>query len=653
MYEDETQWFSQTLMTYKDSQYASDGYLRLSISTNTKDFLSFSPTNFGLSISNGMTKVCNMNIQNATDLLLSLKNVINNPNSFYESEGQQILKKYNQNQNLVFEFILEVNNNERVVRITIRNSETDFAKIVIPYLTFFVMTNRLKEYVKRYENICLSLPNNFLLKELLLSNRRISPAIKSLPSKFMENESSEPEVEVNNEEVKNTEMTINDLDTFIGGSEMNNVDIPDLNSKKIVENNSTPKSHKINSKFVENVLKNDLHNLTDLLNVAETNPAPIKFLEDRLHSDLGYGDSYKVLHGIDDISYKSLLYCSKTIANTIVMGYVEQDQPISSSVPVLKFKTNESTEDNLELAYDLLMINSYLRIFRRKIESKISDAYKNGAINYLLFRCYMDCMCFSFLEEKEIPVIISSVVARFNYYNESGFFDKFKKVLEDHNCIQTSSDEISFTIEDLCKKVINASPFITNFHDKLFNNKSLLLPSNNTYKIEQIINEVVPLEIYSKLGKDIHDKDLTSISSEVLNLFENKDKQDSQKSQKKKNKKRTETNIQRFIRSFRNEIPDKYKDEFNVEIDKLSTDKKYDFEAGKFPLEEFGDNIVKGLYIWDPENDPKVVNNYKYFYEKYENEIMTKDNILSSINQPDAESSQVDDWSSPFDNLDF
>ena len=68
MYENETQWFSQTLLTYKDSQYATDGYLRLSISTNTKDFLSFNPTNLGLSISNGTTKICNMNIPEVISL---------------------------------------------------------------------------------------------------------------------------------------------------------------------------------------------------------------------------------------------------------------------------------------------------------------------------------------------------------------------------------------------------------------------------------------------------------------------------------------------------------------------------------------------------------------------------------------------------------
>jgi len=652
MYEDETKWFSQTLMTFKDAQYATDGYLRLSLSTNTKDYQSFSPTNLGLSISNGMTKVCNLNIQSATDLLLSLKNVITNPDSVYQSDGHQILKRFNKNQDLVFEFIYEVNNGGRVVRITIINSETDFAKIVIPYMTFFVLATRLKEYVNNYEHICLSLPTNFLLKELLTSNKGISPAIKSLPTKFVENEFVETDNKDDNVEVEKTQTTINDLDKFIGGSEMDNVDLPALESKKIIEEVSKTQGHVIQSRFVDKVLKNDLHNLIDLLTVAETNPIPIAFLAEKFASELGSNDSYKVLSGIDKTSYKSLLYISKLVSNTTLMNYTNDGVPIPSSTLVLKFKTSDITDDNLDFAYDLLMIGSYLRSFRRKIEDKITDGYKNGAVSYLLFRYYTDAMCFSFLEGKDIPVVLSAVASRFFQYDNAGFFDKFKKVLEEHNCIQTTSDDISFNAEDLCKKVINNSPFIEDIHNKLHSNKSLTLPSNNNLTIEQIINEVIPLEVYRNLGKDINSKDLSSISQDVLNMFV--EEKTNTKPKKQKVKKDPETNLQRFIRTVRNQIPDAYKDDFNAEITKMGDTEKYDFKDVRFPLEEFGDDIIKALYIWDPKNDPKITKNYKYFFEKYENEIMTRDNILS-INTSDISSTpdKEEDWSTPFDNLEF
>ena len=228
----------------------------------------------------------------------------------------------------------------------------------------------------------------------------------------------------------------------------------------------------------------------------------------------------------------------------------------------------------------------------------------------------------------------------------------FKKILEEHNCIQNTSDDISFNAEDLCKKVINNSPFIEDVHNKLHSNNSLILSSNNNFTIEQIINEVIPLEVYKNLGKDINTKDLSSISPDVLLLFDGNKKNTKPKTQKVE--KESETNLQRFIRSVRNEIPDNYKDDFNNEIVRLGNTEKYDFKDVRFPLEEFGDDIIKALYIWDPKNDPKIAKNYKYFFEKYENEIMTKDNILS-INKgvESSPSEKEDDWSTPFDNLEF
>jgi len=35
-------------------------------------------------------------------------------------------------------------------------------------------------------------------------------------------------------------------------------------------------------------------------------------------------------------------------------------------------------------------------------------------------------------------------------------------------------------------------------------------------------------------------------------------------------------------------------------LEKL-TDKKFNFATTSFPIDEFGDNVVKALYVWDPE----------------------------------------------------
>jgi len=81
MYDNENvNWFSQTLLTFKDKQYSTDGYLKIAISTNTNDYKFFNPPLFNISISTNIQKTCNLNIQQAEDLLESFTQVLKQVN---------------------------------------------------------------------------------------------------------------------------------------------------------------------------------------------------------------------------------------------------------------------------------------------------------------------------------------------------------------------------------------------------------------------------------------------------------------------------------------------------------------------------------------------------------------------------------------------
>jgi len=73
---DNTKWFSQTLLNYKDKIYGTDGYLQISISTNTTDYKYFNPPLLNFSITNNHKKSYNINFQNAQDLYKTFKKVI-------------------------------------------------------------------------------------------------------------------------------------------------------------------------------------------------------------------------------------------------------------------------------------------------------------------------------------------------------------------------------------------------------------------------------------------------------------------------------------------------------------------------------------------------------------------------------------------------
>jgi hypothetical protein len=89
------------------------------------------------------------------------------------------------------------------------------------------------------------------------------------------------------------------------------------------------------------------------------------------------------------------------------------------------------------------------------------------------------------------------------------------------------------------------------------------------------------------------------------------------------------------VKSFESEIPEEYKKEFLTYIDSLSDN----FDYTKFKLNEFGDNIVKGVYEWNESNKTEK---YTDFYDRCENSLMSKDLILAKMTIKKEEKS--DDW---------
>ena len=108
--------------------------------------------------------------------------------------------------------------------------------------------------------------------------------------------------------------------------------------------------------------------------------------------------------------------------------------------------------------------------------------------------------------------------------------------------------------------------------------------------------------------------------------------------------KRSASNLERLIRTqFIDEIPEQYREKFMTYLVELG-DKKFDLSTSKFPIDEFGDNVVKSLYLWDPKNDPIVSKNYKQFFMKVEQELMERDLILAKVNETEKVEANESDW---------
>ena len=62
-------WSNVTLMTYKDSLYGTDGFLRLSLSTSTSNFKDFNQPKLSFMISNNLSKTCHLSIIHSEDIV--------------------------------------------------------------------------------------------------------------------------------------------------------------------------------------------------------------------------------------------------------------------------------------------------------------------------------------------------------------------------------------------------------------------------------------------------------------------------------------------------------------------------------------------------------------------------------------------------------
>lgn len=603
--EDESKWINQTLMIYKDDKYASDGFLRVSIFTNTRDYKFYNPPKFGISISNQkFQKSYNLDIIGASDLFKSLTYAFKNSDKIFEDKSQIV--KQDRTIQLIIDFTV-AQNDDYVVRVTIKSGETDTTNILIPADVFQLFANILKFYVDKYCQLCSDLFIKAVDGELITLLQQLPTLIKQMPSQILPanyiDSSAPPE-----EAIKKTEINITNFEEMLGPN-MENIKVAELAEKKdepIVE---------VESLFVDKFIKGDLRNLETILN----NTSSIEELSHKMKLDMGLGEEISMMPGITDDEMISLLYVSKLLVNTIELSWTKFESPIPSSTPILRYEAKDNVKpENIELAYDLLLMSGYIRSVRRRLEDKIADANENKSLFHLKFRCYVDPFYFSFLEKSDKTKLTSIIVNRFRYFNSLGVFDEYKNTLTMHNCADITEQDIAVYINEVGEKVIGKSLFILDQHDKLMVENNFKIGSKSNFNKEQIINEIVPLEIAEKVGQDTSS---IEVSDEVKSFFKSKRKV------KKVTEKSKKNHLARVVGTLKSDIPDKYKEDFLKWVEELDS-KNFVFDK-KFPYQEFGDDLIKALYVWKPEDDPRIGSSLKYYQTKIESEVMEKEYILA------------------------
>jgi hypothetical protein len=616
---EETKWFNQVLLSYKDSRYGTNGYLRLSTVTSSTDLKTFNHPNLSLSITNNFQKTCSFQHHDCISLIKSFEQFVEAVKSKqpFDSTISRKMKDFQ------LHFIFFVGNDEPLVRIQIITNETDMVSCTIPFFGYFESFLKiLKQFVENYIFIANSFIQTSLISSAMDSINQIPILIRSSLAQLssginmsVHNQSVAPEIL---EEAAKTEMTIKDLDKFVGEG-MKNIKVPEIDEAKI-EEKLEAKPLEIKSIFIDKVIKGNLKNLESMLTSYATSEFPTEEIAKRIVQESGI--DFNPLIGLRDIDRKSLFYISKLSYQTYDKLATELAEKIPGGFTILKYKSDEFSDTNIELAFDLLLLGGYIRTFRRKMEDKLSSRSResNGVNFHMNFRMFTDPFVFTFLDRIDSSNVKSVISNRYKYFDSIGVFDHYKKYLADHNCVAIDHTDIDWYVSEIIEKVIGKGPSIDELHRAEFEKGTLKLPAENNLNREQIINHLIPLEIELRFGREIDENTLAP--EEVMFYFRKK-----KKSVLEKEKPSDVNNLARFIKMYKDEIPERFRNEFLTFIEGYAN-KNFEFDD-KYPYQEFGDTVIKILHLWKPEVDEKLAKNYNYLKGQYGEMIHTKDTILS------------------------
>jgi hypothetical protein len=692
-------WINQSLYTFNDKAFDSHGYLDISINISTEDDINFSQPKLVLNLENqGQRRNIRLTRSNVIDLVESLTKVRNNIQTIYQNpQTGDITKRYNNNKDLVIEF--RAISSQPVVVLKIIHNTSDAGKIIFPLkpeLTSII--NTLEMFVQDFINISTAFPMRYLSSLSLNRLQEIQNSLIILPSQLVPLQpelykdtpnpasSTEPETTqvlsytntrcaLCGEEQYETPSGItcknghggaesiideppidNEFDQFATDN-VDKVHIPELEGE--VLERDKPIAQEYNSPFIQVTLKNNILNLEGMLNALYTNNDPLRTIMNTIYN----GEGYKLLPGISEQDLKSVSYISNLYFKLHFHSYIQNQTIFPIAIPVVKYLGDDSDRATVELSYDLMMLQAYLKLYRNRMESINSDAYTNGSLINFSFRCFLDVASYSYLNGKNSEAVKNNVISRFKYFRETGFFDHYDKNLTSENQKPIYDSEIGDFIDKVFDNVVESD----DIHIRHFNAHdagSVKLPSKNTFTLEQITNEIVKYEIKTMFGQRI--EDLTT-NEEIIILFNTKLKKKYKPTDHKPEPRLKETHVVRYIKLKANELPENIRQELIDYVIELGDITPYDYFNEKFKLEELPSVILKSLYTWNENIEEKM----KYTdYASMVEECIDRDMIISKIKvlEEEVEIMKLEeesnddslneeagksDWAGSFDQIEF
>lgn len=627
---DDVEWLSQTIFGHRDNEYGTSGYFRASISTKTKDSKSFDAPTFLINIQNeGINKTASLSYQKIFELYNQLQNVVKAAGEEYASKNEnpeaQLHFKTGKSAFLTFEFLRGTLQNEPVVKITISHGTSNSTRIIMPFFPeFHSFISLVGDMVgnRKYLDWCLHFPNMYFMQKANEIIQQLPALIKTAvvqidnattgsTSMSSPLEVDEPPIDLEN--VNETTEIIKELNDFIG-EDMSNIQLDFIDNKK--EERSV--GNDMSDKKILKYLKNDAKNYEKMLMRCGDKDIPLREIEKEIMK-------FSEIESFPQISDRDMASLTYMLAREyLVLNSGANLKAAPRNFPINKYIGYDyTTSEHLDVAYDLLLFNTFLKLCREKIENKSADNYTNKTLVNIIATLFVSPFIFSYLKDgTELATILTD---RYRQYDKLGLFDSYKKDEFKTFDFNITEMDIRDQVTKLQESYFSSQTYQTDAymkHLESFKGGFCFLDPDSGVNEEQIIKTIIPFELVLIKGG------LNMDNQKELNKYIKEHDADILKKLIKRKPTR-KVPIVKFFEDHETDVPENIRHEFSIFLDDF-IDKDFDLTNQKFPYDSFGDDAIKALYMWKPETGKKY-NSYRKFLRDVTQATHDKNTILSML----------------------
>ena len=669
----EKEWVNISLYNYYDNNYDNKALIRCDLSSSTDKFGSLEPPSLKIeliSLHDNLREFYFISPSNCLDLKKSIDNA---KEYIFASEYTQpivIKKRYLKNKDLIINFIKN-NNNESVCRFEIKTNENKYLYVNLPlFPEFHNFYNILKKMALDYIDIAFKVNNYYSTKKsesylaeissslnqqkIILNNLSVSSPKNELPvldeTEIDDNISSleNKVILVPNDDEKVEETELNKEFRDFLGQEMSNIKIPNIEEiDKPRTNVQTTGLTDHKSLFFDKLIKWNIEDFEKMFETVLDKEDPLEYI---INLFKYINKDYEPFLGMNETDKKSVYHLTHLFIKRVKSSYNYINEENFENINFFRnyYISPEVTVFNnfdVELAYDLLSVFVYVSQFRTLMNLKTNSFITSKAKILLGIGSVIFPFVFPVLFKKTKIEILRNIESRFNTIS-SKLFNNYNEAIHNVGLKPINKVDIKKRCEDIYETYISSFDTTEQIHDNDYLNIFYILPYKNDFNLEQIIKYIVPIEA------KYHPEDWGEVDDELLNVYNCEDESVRKFLLSKKsltNKiKRTETNLERYIKSNINDVSTELKNILKKLVEDLvKRNEDFDINDFDFPYEELPDNIIKGLYCWKPSINEKIKTNYKYFLDEIEDCIMDKQSIID-LSKNDNNEEGGDDWDFEF-----